>query len=137
MKGKILYARVVLVVLAMAAWLVICQMGKDAAKARKTVCLNNLQLIGRAITEYREDHSGNYPISLEALYPKYLVDRRSLRCFGDLNGTNTDVTSYAYFRPEAPPSPRMVIVQDNPGNHSAMHGHWVLYGNGELAWVED
>lgn len=139
MKSKLLYACVVLFVLVLVSWLIIHQMGKAEARVRKATCHNNVQAIGRAIEGYRKEHDGNYPMTLEELYPKYLEDRRSLRCFGDFGGgaVNANISSYTYYMPESSPSPRMIIVRDKPGNHSGMNGHWNLYINGETVWADD
>lgn len=139
MKKKYIYACAVLSVLTLISWLFIHQMGKSEARVRKTTCMNNLHLIGRAIEGYRKNHDGNYPVSLEELHPKYLEDRRSLQCCAVFGGTptNADYLSYIYFRPETSLGHRAVIVRDKPGNHSFILGYGVLYANGETAWVNE
>jgi hypothetical protein len=125
--------------LALAAWMFFHQMGKDEARVRQTVCLNNLKLISRAIKDYRKDHGENYPLTLEELHPKYLEDRRSLRCFSVYGSTMTNAvtTSYIYFRPVSSSDPLTVIVRDKPENHSSLHGHSILYANGETVWINE
>ncbi len=139
MKDKILYLVVAIAVLFGAAWGLIHQMEKAEAKARVTACLENLRCIGQAIKSYRDQNDGRYPPNLQALYPKYLEDRRGLRCPGYCpdTPTNSDAVSYMYFKADGPISNRQIIVRDAPASHREMHGAAVLFANGEYEWIKE
>ena len=124
-------------VLCVGSWWVIHQMGKAEAKVRVVSCMTNLRCIGQAIKSYRDQNGGSYPNSLQELYPKYLEDRKRLRCLADFTATSREIgaTSYLYFKPDGSTNATQIIARDKPGNHHGLNGYAVLYANGETEWV--
>ena len=47
-------------------------------KRTQIQALSNMKVLGFACRSYASDHAGNYPPSLDALFPKYLPDRSIL-----------------------------------------------------------
>jgi hypothetical protein len=117
------------------------ELGRGEEKVRQCVCMSNVKEIGDAIRNYRDDHDGQYPPSLHALYPHYLASRRMLVCPGDRRAETggKDYTSYIYTRPETEPKSHEIILEEKQGNHSRwgkdLAGHMVLYANGDYEWL--
>jgi len=60
-------------------------------------CVNQLIEINGALKRY-ESRTGNYPESLDKLYPRFLEDRSALHCPSDLSPKSQ--ISYEYFMPK-------------------------------------
>jgi len=58
---------------------------KMREKARRTKCQNNLKQIYYAISNYRDDHSEQYPKNLDELHDRYLDDLEVFKCPSSAN----------------------------------------------------
>ena len=49
------------------------------------ICMSHLKQIGVALNKYRQDHNGELPLGLRALYPKYVSSEDIFFCSNDPN----------------------------------------------------
>ena len=93
---------------------------KMREKARRSKCQNNLKQIFYAISAYRDDHSEQYPASLDDLYDAYLDDLEVFKCPSSSHpvpGTPSG-GDYEYTAGLSPASRSTeTLVQDKAGNH--------------------
>jgi len=61
-------------------------------------CETRLKTLGAALNRYEVSH-GEYPPSLESLYPEYLDSRRPFQCPADHRKLSSGESSYSYTRP--------------------------------------
>jgi hypothetical protein len=73
-----LLAPLVIAPAALAASLFMPAMAGAQAKAQETASLSKARQLGLACKEYAVDNNGNFPPSLDALFPTYLTDRSIL-----------------------------------------------------------
>ena len=89
-------------------------------KARRSKCQNNLKQIFYAISAYRDDHSEQYPESLDALYDKYVDDLQVFKCPSSANPVPAAPLGgdFEYHVGLSPASRSTeALVQDKSGNH--------------------
>ncbi len=89
-------------------------------KARRSKCQNNLKQIFYAISAYRDDHSEQYPESLEALYDKYVDDLQVFKCPSSANPVPASPSGgdFEYHAGLSPASRSTeALAQDKAGNH--------------------
>ncbi len=137
MRSKTIFILVTLVLLGAGVFWIVHNMAKSASEARIVACLDNLYRIGQAIEKYRNLHDGEYPVTLQELYPKYLESQRSLKCFADYDNSSTiaNSISYIYKKPEGTGDSKQIIARDKTRNHKGMGGYSVLYANGSVEWL--
>jgi len=108
----------------------------DMERARRVHCFGNLRRIGSALSSYHQDE-GEYPASLQLLYPKYL-DAKDLVCPSDAvqNSEAGVYSSYLYEMPREQPGSEDIVVIEKVGIHEergdleAVRG--ILYGDGTV-----
>ena len=89
-------------------------------KARRSKCQNNLKQIFYAISAYRDDHSEQYPDSLDELYDQYVDDLAVFKCPSSAHPVPASPSAgdYDYATGLSPASRSTeAIVQDREGNH--------------------
>ena len=89
-------------------------------KARRSKCQNNLKQIYYAISAYRDDHSEQYPDSLDELYDQYVDDLEVFKCPSSAHPVPASPSAgdYDYATGLSPASRSTeAIVQDRDGNH--------------------
>ena len=93
---------------------------KMREKARRSKCQNNLKQIFYAISSYRDDHSEQYPPSLDALYDDYVDDLEVFKCPSSANPTPAAASGgdYEYHAGLSPASRSTEpLAEDKDGNH--------------------
>lgn len=93
---------------------------KIREKGRRVKCQSNLKQIYYAISSYRDDHSEQYPPSLDALYDHYLDDLQVFKCPSSANPTPSAPSGgdYDYHTGLSPGSGSTEpLVEDKSGNH--------------------
>lgn len=111
---------------------------KVREKARRTKCQNNLRQISLAISSYMEDHSEQYPASLDALYDQYLDDLEVFKCpsSGKPTPANPSAGDYEYRTGLTPNSKSTeALVEDKDDNHK--DGVNVLRVGGQVNFQSD
>ena len=93
---------------------------KMREKARRSKCQNNLKQIYYAISAYRDDHSEQYPASLDDLHDRYLDDLEVFKCPSSANAVPASASGGDY-ESKAGLSPASKstepLVEDKDGNH--------------------
>ena len=108
---------------------------KMREKARRSKCQNNLKQIYYAISAYRDDHSEQFPKSLDELYDKYLDDLEVFKCPSSANPVPASPSAgdYKYKSGLSPASKSTEpLVQDNDKNHP--DGVSVLHAGGQVTF---
>ena len=107
-------------------------------KARRSKCQNNLKQIFYALSAYRDDHSEQYPDSLDKLYDKYLDDLEVFKCPSSAHPVPTTPSGgdYDYRAGLSPPSRSTEpLAQDKDGNHP--DGVNILRVGGQIEFQSD
>jgi prepilin-type N-terminal cleavage/methylation domain-containing protein len=89
-------------------------------KARRSKCQNNMKQIYYAISAYRDDHSEQYPESLDVLYDKYVDDLEVFKCPSSASPVPSAPSGGDYeYHPGLSPASRSTepFVEDKDGNH--------------------
>ena len=89
-------------------------------KARRSKCQNNLKQIFYAISSYRDDHSEQYPPSLDALYDDYIDDLQVFKCPSTASPVPAAPSGgdYVYHAGLSPASPSTAaLAEDKSGDH--------------------
>ena len=89
-------------------------------KARRSKCQNNLKQIFYAISAYRDDHSEQYPPSLDALYDSYVDDLEVFKCPSSANPVPATPSGgdFEYHAGLSPASRSTEsLAEDKDGNH--------------------
>jgi prepilin-type N-terminal cleavage/methylation domain-containing protein len=89
-------------------------------KARRSKCQNNLKQLFYAISAYRDDHSEQYPPSMDVLYDAYIDDLQVFKCPTSASPVPSAPSGgdYAYHADLSPASRSTEpLVEDNSGNH--------------------
>jgi len=89
-------------------------------KARRSKCQNNLKQIFYAISSYRDDHSEQYPPSLDALHDDYIDDLQVFKCPSSASPTPSAPSGgdYEYHTGLSPSSASTAaLAEDKSGNH--------------------
>ena len=111
-----------------------------AANARME-CRNNLRVLGEALTRYVGASGGEYPASLEDLYPLYVEERRRFVCPGDpepVLGKSDLLLSYSYVGSKRGDRGAQTIVAfDREATHHGGKGRNVLYADGQVRWMPE
>ncbi len=101
-------------------------------RARRSICLSNVEAIGAAIAAYRAAGS-SWPSDLAALVSAGLINAAKLRCPSSAAGRMHDY----FYRPPAPGAMLYSIMAcEFRGNHGS-HGRAVLYVSGRAAFAVD
>ena len=93
---------------------------KMREKARRSKCQNNLKQMFYAISAYRDDHSEQYPPSLDALSDPYLDDLSVFKCPSSAKPVPSAPSGgdYEYHTGLSPASRSTEpLVEDKDGNH--------------------
>lgn len=131
------------VIVCIAAGRILNERGTEQERIRRAGCRFNLEQIHSALQGYRDDHAGQYPITLNELFPNYLARREHLICNSDRTTTPADAEylSYLYTPPVLITSADFVVVQDKHGNHTLrgvlLGGRNALYASGWIAWIDE
>lgn len=107
-------------------------------KARRSKCQNNLKQIFYAISAYRDDHSEQYPASLDELKDDYLDDLEVFKCPSSANPVPAGPTGgdYDYHAGLSPASKSTeALAEDKDGNHP--DGVNVLRVGGQVGFQSD
>lgn len=113
-------------------------------ESQRTVCQSNVNVIGRSIDRYRQDHDGKYPADLAELVSEGLLAEGAFRCPGASEGTARSLplkdggkinSNYFYLPPPADADPETMVLCDYRGNHT--DGRTVLYVDGNVEFVEE
>ena len=89
-------------------------------KARRSKCQNNLKQIYYAISAYRDDHSEQYPESLDQLYDKYIDDLAVFKCPSSASPTPASASGgdYEYHAGLSPAGHSTeALAEDKAHNH--------------------
>ena len=89
-------------------------------KARRSKCQNNLKQIYYAIQAYRDDHSEQYPPSLDALKDRYIDDLQVFKCPSSANPVPATPSAGDYdYRSGLSPAAASTepLVEDKDKNH--------------------
>ena len=89
-------------------------------KARRSKCQNNLKQIFYAVSAYRDDHSEQYPPSLDALKDKYIDDLQVFKCPSSASPVPATPSAgdYEYHTGLSPASKSTeALVEDKDKNH--------------------
>jgi len=89
-------------------------------KARRSKCQNNLKQIFYAISSYRDDHTEQYPKSLDELYDGYIDDLAVFKCPTSAKPipATPSAGDYVYRTGLSPASKSTeALVEDAAGNH--------------------
>ena len=89
-------------------------------KGRRAKCQNNLKQIFYAVSQYRDDHSEQYPESLDKLYDQYVDDLAVFKCPSSKSAVPSAPSGgdYEYTTGLSPASKSLdVLAQDKDGNH--------------------
>jgi len=107
----------------------------------KIECRNNLRAIGEAISRYVGASGGEYPKSLEDLYPLYIDNRRRFVCPGDPNplpGKKGLMLSYVYTGSKrGDRGAQNIVAFDRRPTHHGRKGRFVLYSDGQVVWMSE
>lgn len=93
----------------------------------RTVCKSNVDMIGRSIRSYRQEHNGKYPADLAELVSEGFLAEKAFRCPSASEGTarslpykyGGEITSYYFYLP--PPAgahPKTMVLCGYRGNHT-------------------
>lgn len=96
-------------------------------------CKTNLKAIGHALKEYKQDHDGQLPSSLEDLHPSYITDLSILHCPGTESYEPGE--GYLYVGRMNDPPAEMVLVIDDAPRHYRGTGGFLLRSSGAVEWV--
>ena len=102
-------------------------------KGRRAKCQNNLKQIFYAISQYRDDHSEQYPESLDVLYDQYIDDLSVFKCPSSKNPVPSAASGgdYTYTTGISPASKSTdILAQDKEGNHP--DGVEILHVGGQI-----
>jgi hypothetical protein len=133
-----------------------CALAPAGEAARRSSCMNNAYGIGLMMTQYAEDHEGDYPPSLGVLLKEgYLTTVKVFLCpsstdklpgdfpkdlkNADLAVLNQieDFGSYAYVKGlRHENSAEMIILYDKPGHHRR-EGRNCLFDDGHVEWLAE
>ncbi len=111
--------------------------------SQKTVCQNNVSVIGRSIEMYRVNHD-KYPADLAELVSEGLISENSLRCPGaskealrslPLKDGREITSGYFYLPPPRDADPGTMVLCDYRGNHTDWRT--VLYLDGTVQLLEE
>ena len=89
-------------------------------KARRSKCQNNMKQVFYAISAYRDDHSEQYPESMDALYDTYLDDLSVFKCPSSAHSAPSAPSGgdYEYHAGLSPASRSTEpLVEDKDDNH--------------------
>ena len=103
-------------------------------EARKANCKENLSQIGKAIYAFNQNHQGQFPSSLEALYPEYIRTFKVLRCPSTEDEPPAQI-SYAYRQATPDAAADTPIAWDKLTNHEG--GGNVLFADGSVHWFSE
>jgi hypothetical protein len=93
---------------------------KMREKARRAKCQNNMKQIYYAISNYRDDHSEQYPASLDELDETYIDDLAVFKCPSSANPAPSSPSGGDYeYHAGLSPAARSTepLVEDKDGNH--------------------
>ena len=93
---------------------------KMREKARRAKCQNNLKQIYYALSSYRDDHSEQYPSSLDELYDLYVDDLQVFKCPSSASPVPSSPSGGDYeYRTGLSPASKSIeaLAQDTSGNH--------------------
>ena len=108
---------------------------KMREKARRSKCQNNLKQIYYALSAYRDDHSEQYPASLDDLFDRYLDDLEVFKCPSSKNPVpgSPSAGDYEYNAGLSPASKSTEpLVEDKDGDHP--DGVNVLRAGGQVTF---
>ena len=72
---------------------------------------DRVERVGASLGAYRQDHGGKYPVTLEALVPKYVADKSAFVC-----GSNDDPKKMEYTAPKPDAADTTVVVRVHLGD---------------------
>jgi len=97
--------------------------------ARRTVCANNLKMVGAALHAYAAGNEGAYPPDLNVLVSQNYISRAVLKC------PTADAINYVYVpRPADSVGPLDVVMFEPLANHGG-DGGAVLFADGHVEFV--
>jgi len=114
---------------------------KTREKARRSKCQNNLKQVYYAISAYRDDHSEQYPKSLDELHDRYVDDLEVFKCPSSANPVPAAPSGGDYELSTAlSPASKSTgpLVEDKDANHPdgvnvlRVGGQVVFQPNGEI-----
>jgi prepilin-type N-terminal cleavage/methylation domain-containing protein len=111
---------------------------KMREKARRSKCQNNLKQIFYAISSYRDDHSEQYPESLDELYDGYVDDLQVFKCPSSAKPVPAAPSGGDYvYRSGLSPASKSTeaLAEDTAGNHP--DGVNVLRAGGQVDFQSD
>ena len=93
---------------------------KMREKARRSKCQNNLKQIYYAIQAYRDDHSEQYPATLDDLYDRYVDDLEVFKCPSSAHPVPASASGGDYeMKSGLSPATKSTdpLVEDKDGDH--------------------
>ncbi|MBU1084505.1 MAG: type II secretion system protein [Candidatus Omnitrophota bacterium] len=121
-KGFTISELLVVMIIVFAAGLVLLPAVKySSSRMDKTICTNNLREMGLALYIYAEEHGGEFPPSIKALYEQgYLSDERITDCPANKDKGTPEQPDYIYTAGlSAKSSSNGVLLKDRAKNHSS------------------
>jgi hypothetical protein len=101
-------------------------------------CVNNLKQIGIGCRMYANAHNGQFPDTIEALFPQYITDESLFRCPGRNSTSATTGSSDYEIIPgmtEKSPAKAILIQEKSTGNHT-IAGRNVLHVDGSVEFIQ-
>ena len=98
-------------------------------RARRTKCASNLKQMGYGCHLWSADNNELFPPSLDALFPKYILDKGIFEC-----ASSPGSAGYSYVSGlSAAHDAGWMLAFDNEGNHGG-DGRNALYIGGHVMW---
>ncbi len=113
----------------------------NVADAKMDACMNNLKQLGIACKMFANEHDGNYPAAVEALFPEYTPDQTVFFCpatnsAGAAKGAASFVSDYEIVAGLNDKSPaKTVLIREKGANNHTAAGRNVLHLDGSGAFV--